>query len=214
MKEGYIYGFQLEGCAYTKIGKAAERDNQPSLEAALAARMKEHKKSGRPDLKIVLKKRVPHVKRVEKLIHYHLEAGRMKEQCSCENSKGEKYNHGNHTEWFNNSLDEIYTTVIAWEHWILSMPYVELQDGRYHAALGAKWRHHLEQIGDSQNGRDIWLNWLCQHVPELPRGIRMATLDNDESIQKEPTAENHNSFIRTSVTGVKSEIKRTRTNLI
>jgi hypothetical protein len=211
MKEGYIYGFQLEGCAYTKIGYAAERKNEPSLEASFDARMKEHKRSGWPDLKVVLKKRVPHVHRVEKLIHYHLEAGRMKEQCSCKDSTGRKCDHGNHTEWFNNSLDEIYTVVIAWKHWISTMPYVELQGGRYHLSL--EWKRCLENIQD-QNGRDNWLEWLRLHVPELPKLINNATLDTSERIENETTAEGRGSFVRNSTTGIKFEVKRARTYLL
>jgi hypothetical protein len=116
MNEGYIYGFQLEGCAYTKIGLSAGRKTQPTAEASWESRMKEHKRSDRRFLKIVLVKRVPHAHLVEKLIHYYLEVGRMKEWCTRRGSKGQELHHWNHTEWFSNSLDEIYTVVISWEH--------------------------------------------------------------------------------------------------
>ncbi|KAH6661903.1 hypothetical protein B0J14DRAFT_312543 [Halenospora varia] len=211
MKEGYIYGFQVEGCAYTKIGYAAERKSEPSLEASFDARMKEHKRSGSPDLKVVLKKRVPHALRVEKLIHYHLETGRMKEQCSCKGSSGRTFDHGNHTEWFNNSLDEIYTVVIAWKHWILSMPYVELDGGRHH--LNSEWKSYLKNI-PIQNGHDHWLEWLCQNLPELPRSINKAALDTSEWIENENTTQGHGSFVRNSTTGNKVEIKRAKTCLL
>jgi len=211
MKEGYIYGFQLEGCAYTKIGYAAERESEPSLEASFDERMKEHKTSGWPDLKVVLKKRVLHAHRVEKLIHYHLEAGRMKEQCSCKGANGQKCDHGYRTEWFNNSLDEIYTVVIAWQHWILTMPYADRRDDRHH--LSSEWKSCLENIR-IQNSGDNWLEWLRQHVPELPRLINKVTLDTSELIENESSAQGHGSFVRNSATGIKFEVKRTKTNLL
>jgi len=210
MKEGYIYGFQLEGCAYTKIGYSAARDTESSLEASFDARMKEHKVAGWSDLKVVLKKRVPHVHRIEKIIHYHLEAGRMKEQCSCKGFNGRKYGHGNHTEWFNNSLDEIYTVVLAWKYWILSVPYAEPYDGKLH--LSSQWRSYLEDIR-IQGGRDYWLDWLCEHVPQLPRLIHRTTLDTSEWIENERKAEGHGSFSRDNATGIKFQINRVKTCL-
>jgi hypothetical protein len=211
MKEGYIYGFQLEGCAYTKIGSSAARTTQPTVEASLDARMDEHEKACWPGLKLVLKKRVPFVRRVEKIIQYHLEAGRMKEQCSCcKGSNGRRFDHGNHIEWFNNSLDEIYAVVIAWKYWILSMPYTESYGGRYN--LSSEWRSNLEDIRN-QSGRDNWLEWLCKHVPELSRRIQKTPLDAREWIENDRTAESRGSFVRDSATGVKVEIKRVKTCL-
>jgi len=211
VKEGYIYGFQIEGYAFTKIGSAPERDSEPSLEASFQARMKEHRDSGWPDLKVVLKKRVPHVFRVEKLIHYHLGAGRLKEQCSCVSSSGKKLNHGNyHIEWFNNSLDEIYTVVTAWQLWMLSMPYSVVQGDEY--LLSLEWKCCLKNIR-IRNGHDIWLQWLCQHVPKLLMLTKKTTLDTNEWIEDESTAEVHGSFTRNNATGIKVEIKKARTNL-
>jgi hypothetical protein len=211
MNEGYIYGFQLEGCAYTKIGYSAARKTQPTVEASLDARMEEHDKACWPGLKVVLKQRVPHVRRVEQIIKYHLEAGRMKEQCSCcRSSKGRSSDHGNHIEWFNNSLDEIYAVVIAWKHWIRTMPYAESRGGMY--TLSPEWRSCLEDIR-IQSGRDNWLEWLCKHVPELPRLIQKPTLDTSEWIENERTADGHGSFTRDNATGIKLEIKRVKTCL-
>lgn len=82
MEDGYIYGFQLDGCTYTKIGYAAQRKNKPSMEA----RMKQHERCGWADAMTVLRKEVPHAHRVEQIIHYHLEAGRMKEKCPIKGS--------------------------------------------------------------------------------------------------------------------------------
>jgi hypothetical protein len=201
MKEGYIYGFQIEGCAYTKIGLAAKRESEPSLEAALEARIREHKRDGWPDPKVVLKIEVPHVHRVEKLIHYHLGTGRMKEQCD----------RGSHTEWFNNSLDEIYTVAIAWNHWILSAPYEELHGGRHH--LSEEWKGYLGTV-PKQSGKDVWLQWLCRYVHGLPRLISTATLETSKWIEEESTEEARGSFVRNSASGIKVEVKRVKTCLI
>jgi T5orf172 domain len=215
MKEGYIYGFQIEGCAYTKIGLAAKRRTEPTLEASFEARMKEHKRSDWPDLKIVLKKRVPHVHRVEKLIHFHLEAGRLKEQCSCIGSKGQELHHGKHTEWFNNSLDEIYSVVIAWEHWIWNMPYTNLDDGRKH--LTPEWKSYvsyLENPRGFQNGRDNWLEWLCRHVPDLPGVTNKVPKDTIQWIEDEAPIEVPGAFVRNTATDIKVEIKRAQTTVL
>lgn len=208
-EEGYIYGYQLDGCAYTKVGYGKIRPNNPSLDGSLGERMKEHKKPGQPDLKVVLRSRrqVPHAHRVEKIIHCHLAAGRMREQCSCKISSGLKCGtHRNYTEWFNNSLDEIYTVVIAWEHWILSKPYAESHDGRYY--LSSEWKSRLENIR-IRSDRDNWLEWLYEHVP----GSTNKTSDTTEGIEDKCITQNHGSFTRYDATGTKKEIKRVNTCL-
>ena len=227
LKEGYIYAFQLDGCPYTKIGKSAVREDKSesesdsevpkckTAEASLAERMHEHELNRGPDLKAVFEIKVPFVGRIEKLIHYHLEAGRMKEKCSCTNSKGKPLNHGNHVEWFNNSLDEIWTVATAWKHWIDSMPYVkELEDDTKLLQLSPEWRTRLEEIRGFQPGRDVWLDWLRQHVPEVRKMLIKDSIESDEWIGNKSTAASRASFIRSNAAGVRSEIKRVRTNLL
>ena len=211
LKEGYIYAFQLDGCPYTKIGKSAIRKDK-TPEASLAARIKDQEDACCPDLKIVLSKPVPFVGRIENLIKFHLEAGRMKEKCLCKGPKGQELAHGNHIEWFSNSLDEIWTVVIAWQHWILSMPYIQGDEGLYH--LSSAWKEHLEGVGDCQIDRDVWVDWLCQHMPEL-RGVLMKdTTESSESIETQSAAKVPGSFVRSSAAGLKSEIKRVRTTVL
>jgi hypothetical protein len=115
-----IYGFQIESCPFTKVGEAGKRDNEPDLDASLQARLREHEESGRHGLSVVMDFSVIHGPRIEKLIHYHMDAGRLKEKCSCVGRGGQKLRHAHeHKEWFKNSLDEIWTITIAWRYWSL-----------------------------------------------------------------------------------------------
>ncbi len=220
-KEEYIYGFQVEGYAYTKIGYAVMRDTEPTLEADFDARMKEHQDADWPDLQVVLKVKVHHAQRMEKIIHYHLEAGRMRERfCSCDGSSEEPCKHGSHIEWFNNSLDEIHTVAKAWRRWMLSMPYGQLDDDSPHLSpelkirhLSPEWKACLENV-QTQVDRNNWLDWLCQRVPELPRFITKASWDTGVYIEDESGAEVRGSFMRNSTNGKSSLIKRSRTCLV
>jgi hypothetical protein len=211
MKEGYIYGFQLDGKPYTKIGLAATRKGEPSLDECLKKRMEEHKDCGWHDVKIVLKHRVHHVHRMETIIHYHLESGRMKEINSCTPLNGRDCKHKTHREWFNNSLDEITTVVIAWKYWINCMPYGE-RDGDRHL-LNPEW---ISRLGHIRNefGRDNLLGWLCHHVPEVPRSITKVALNNTEWVEDESVKKSTGSFVRNSATGKNFEIKRSQTCLV
>lgn len=190
-KDGYIYGFQIENCAYTKIGWAGPRKTKSSLEDSFDERMDEHHRRGWHNPKVVLKKLVPHAHRVEKLIHYHLEAGRLKEKCPCQ---GGKCAHATHNEWFNVSLDEIYTVVIAWKHWILQSPYTEISP----FMLSSDWRDRVDSIVVEGSG-DHWLKWLCSYVPDLPRLISDATLDKSDRIEIWTRVEKNESTETTTV---------------
>jgi hypothetical protein len=213
--KGKIYGFQIEGCPFTKVGEAGKRDSEPDLDASLLARIGEHKKSGRPDLSVVMDFPAIHSPRIEKLIHYHMDAGRLKEKCSCVGRDGQKLRHAyEHIEWFNNSLDEIWTITIAWRYWSLSMPYVKGDKDMYY--LREEWRSRLEIVDRVQKeGRDNWLEWLCTHVPNMPETIKKSTMDRARMIEEEEARSAvHASFMRNSADGVKCEIKRTRTSFV
>lgn len=214
--EGAIYGFQIEGCAFTKVGEAGKRDSEPDLDASLQARMREHEESGRHGLSVVMEFPVIHGQRIEKLIHYHMDAGRMKEKCSCVGRDGQRLRHAHeHKEWFNNSLDEIWTITIAWRHWSLTMPYVKGYKDMYY--LRPEWKSRLESLDRVQReGRDNWLEWLCKHVPDMPEAIKKATMDRARTMEEEEEARSavHASFMRNSADGVKCEIKRTRTSFV
>lgn len=209
MKEGYIYGFGIDGCSYTKIGYVTERSNSASLEDAFIARMNEHKRCYLPKPTIMLKIRVPHAHRMEKIIHYHLEAGRMKYKCYCKKVNEDKPGTGNHTEWFNQSLNEIHAVANAWKDWIRSNPYVEDQSGGrrvYH--LSKEWKSRLENVPNA-NGRDNWLDWLHHYSPVPPQLINKAK--SDEIFEKSSTGPVNGSFVRHSTIGTRFEIKRATT---
>lgn len=211
LKKGYIYAFQLDGCAYTKIGKSAIRKAK-TPEGSIVKRIKEHKGERGHGIRIVLGKPVPFVGRIENLIKFHLAAGRMREKCSCKGSKGQPLNHGNHIEWFSNSLDEIWTVAIAWQHWILSSPYVKLDAKSY--ALSPEWEGYLKDIRVFQTDRDVWLDWLSQHVPDVRKVLIKNGVESSEEVGDQSTAEVRASFVRSNAAGTKSEIKRARTNLL
>jgi hypothetical protein len=199
LSEGYIYGFKVKDVPYTKIGRAGPRDNEPSLEASLEARMKEHRDDGWAELSVVLRMQVPNAQRVEKLIHYHLETGRMRWKGQ---GKGAK------TEWFNNSLDEIRNVAEAWQCWMRSSPYEDPHGETEFGHLNSKWRGNLDRL-QIRNGRDNWLYWLHRYVPEIPR-----LAHNDKWIDDESTAKRDRSFGRNNASGNSVEIIKTRTNLL
>jgi hypothetical protein len=106
MKGGYIYGFQLDGCAYTKLANQ-QNETEKTPEDSLVERIKKHVRDRGPALRAVFKIPVPFVPPERNLVKIHLAAGRMRKKCSCKNYKGQPLNHGNHIERFSNSLDKI-----------------------------------------------------------------------------------------------------------
>ncbi|KAH9213851.1 hypothetical protein DL95DRAFT_390203, partial [Leptodontidium sp. 2 PMI_412] len=126
--DGYIYCFLLEGTNKSKIGFGLPRSRHNeqipiSLEESFAERMDEHKDEWGSAPEVVLLLKVPYAGRIEKIIHYHLEKGRMKVPARQKGSEKKKKKIPVHGEWFNNSLPEITKVMKAWSHWSLMMPY-------------------------------------------------------------------------------------------
>lgn len=167
LKDGYIYGFMIDGCVFTKIGFAAQRKNKKSLLDSLNHRlMNEHKKCGWTKLKqVVTPCHVPHARKVEKIIHYHLEADRKREVNMCKESDGQQCKHEKHTEWFDTPLPRINEVMRAWKRWIEAKPYIKV--GK-EMCLSPEWQRNLDTVPNPKAGEDaliVWLQWIDYYVP-------------------------------------------------
>ena len=162
--EGYVYCFQVDNCRFNKIGSTAQREDEEDLQRSFTKRMKEHKDCGWHDAKLVGHWFVPHAKRVEKIIHYHFEARRKKETDMPEGSNGRTCKHKSHIEWFDVSLNEIWTVAFAWSHWIKMCPYEEDKSSHDLYNLRPEWRDKLNTL--SVEREDRWLQWLCRYSPQ------------------------------------------------
>ena len=161
LEKGYIYVFQIEDTVLNKIGFVSKRKKDTSVEASYNQRMKEHEKCGwNPET--VFKCKVLHAKRVEKIIHHHLEKWRRIETNLCKGPGGAKCTHGQHKEWFKAPLHEIVAIAKAWAYWISTEPYVE-RNGSF--VLKAEWREKLDKI-QVDHDNDFWLLWLNSHLPK------------------------------------------------
>jgi hypothetical protein len=161
--EGYVYCFQVDNCRLNKIGHTAQRKDEKELQRSFTKRMKEHKNCGWHDAKLVGHWFVPHAQRVEKIIHYHFEARRKKETDMPEGSNGRTCKHKSHIEWFDVSLNEIWTVAFAWTHWITMCPYEEKKSSLGLYNLRSEWREKLDTL--SVEREDCWLQWLCRYAP-------------------------------------------------
>ena len=162
MKDGYIYAFTIDGCTFYKIGYAARRKGEKSLEDSLNKRIREHEKCGWHNPKIVLHFRVPHAHRVEKIIHHHLKENRQREHNLCKEIDGQKCKHVKHTEWFDTGCDRIHVVIRAWKRWIELAPYVKINGAM---CLSPEWQKNLEAVPNQKSG-DNWLQWLDYYAPE------------------------------------------------
>lgn len=168
MEEGYIYCFQLDDCKYTKIGYAAHREGESSLQKSLDKRIKEHERCGWWNPTVVIHEKVPHVYRVEQIIHRHLAANKKDEVQMSKGSNGQKCKHKAHGEWFDVDFPKMYMALKAWKRWIETQPYIML-DGKLR--LSPDWRKKLETV-QVESSTDHWLEWLCRYVPEPVKLIR------------------------------------------
>lgn len=191
LKEGYIYCFQVEGCALNKVGSATLRKGDKSLMASFEKRMKEHERCGW-HAEPVFKLRVPHAHRVERIIQHHFVAGRREEQNTCKGSNGRKCKHGIHIEWFEVPLDEIWTAVRAWSRWIETNPYVEINGN---LCLSPEWIENLNTVGIES---DHWLEWLYRYAPEPTAVIRAVALETRYSSGSTDPHRQNDPFISTA----------------
>lgn len=172
LKDGYIYCFQVDGCAFYKIGCVTQRGNDKSLDDSFDRRMKEHKRCGWCKVKIVLKSPlVKHALRIEGIIHRHLTEKRKKEKNMDPGSNGRKCKHKTHTEWFDVPLKDIYDAIWPWARWINTHPYIEI-DG--HFFLSPKWEQNFKtlRIENTGNYPINWLGWLGCYVPYSPTAVK------------------------------------------
>lgn len=121
MKEGFIYIFWDEGnFGFIKIGRTND----------LERRLKEWNKcksthSYHPSSRDGRLLKVPHVQRVERLIHIELTNIRKKRACdTCKNTR-------THTEWFALSEAKAVEVFQKWRGWILQEPYEENDEGKW-----------------------------------------------------------------------------------
>lgn len=161
LEEGNIYTFQLENNTnYYKIGYTNKGVNDEAIEAAVPRRMKEHKKCGWPNPKVVFRLRVLHAQRVEHIIGKHLAWCNMEEYGMTQGVNGKTCSHSTHHEWFKVSLDVIKKVARAWARWIDDKPYVKTKDGY---TLSDKWGEKLETVLTiDPAGGDYWMKWLDQ----------------------------------------------------
>ncbi|PVH70589.1 hypothetical protein DL98DRAFT_540729 [Cadophora sp. DSE1049] len=213
--EGYIYCFEIEGTTMNKIGSALPRSMSVeetkvpiTLEESLVKRMSEHKGTWGSAPKVLLKLKVPYARRIEKIIHYHLEHGRMKELANQIQSEKEK-KIPVHNEWFNNSFAEISIVMKAWRHWSLMMPYVKAkQDGKPAHSLSPHWEACLKTL-KPQPFRDHWMDWLYEHVPELGKQMPLSA---KERIEKERSVQRPGTIVRSNAAGTKWVLQRSGTS--
>lgn len=187
--EGYIYCFQVEGTNKNKIGSALPRYRKQNgervpipLEKSFVMRMNQHKLERGTAPKVLLKIKVPYARRIEKIIHYHLEPGRMRESPSAVRQAKSKKKIPVHLEFFNNSFAEISKVMKAWGYWSSMMPYEEtMKNGNPVHCLTAHWEECLQGL-KAQPFRNNWLDWLYKNVPEVERQLPLSA---KELIEKE-----------------------------
>ena len=113
MDEGYIYVFgHYSNESYLKIGRTvdlAERLNKWNRSCYRTHLYKRDETNG--------KIKVPHVKRVEKIIHTELK--NMRHMVKCDPCGG------HHNEWFKVNEADVFSVIKKWEEWILKRSYVE-----------------------------------------------------------------------------------------
>lgn len=119
--EGHIYIYLLPGEFKTvKIG-VTQRPVQTRLDEWTG--QCNHKTYLAYPLPDTPELKVPHVYRVEALVHAELAANRLEElECSC----GTK-----HGEWFGEELAHARKVVVKWSDWMRKHPYQEVQTGRW-----------------------------------------------------------------------------------
>jgi hypothetical protein len=161
MKDGRIYAFTIDGCKFYKIGYAARREGEKSLEDSLNKRIREHERCGWHNPEKVLDYCVPHAYRVEKIIHHHLEEDRQREHNLCKEIDGQKCKHIKHTEWFDTPYNRIHVVTRAWKRWIELKPYVKINR---QMCLSPEWQKNLEAVSNQKSG-DNWLQWLDYYAP-------------------------------------------------
>jgi hypothetical protein len=170
LEDGQIYCFRIERCEYTKIGRTTQ---------SLDKRTDQHKICGWWNAQNMIHKQVPHVARVEKIIHRYLDATRMFEVKMTKGSNGRKCKHQRHEEWFDVDFTKLYVTVKAWNCWMNSTPYVKI-DGKFR--LSPVWKDHLETLELESSG-DIWMKWISHCFPEQMKWLH-GTLQNGIKILK------------------------------
>ena len=219
MTEGYIYCFQIEGTNKNKIGSALPRKRtkkngervETPLEKSFKRRMAEHKNEWDSAPRIMLQLKVPHARRIEKIIHFHLEKGRMKELARPERQKKSKKKIPLHNEWFNNSFAEISKVMMAWSYWSFMTPYEEVvKDGKSVYGLTSHWEASLQGL-KPQPFRDHWFDWLYKHVPEV--GINMP-LSTQDLIERERSDRLSEAIVRNNAMGDICVLKRSSTSHI
>jgi hypothetical protein len=68
--------------------------------------------------------------------------------------------------------------------------------------LSPEWKRHLADIQGFQLERDVWFDWLCQHLPEMRRVIKKDAVESNEWLGKS-VAEVRGSIMRSSAAGFK-----------
>lgn len=106
---GYIYAFEhYSNRSYVKIGYTIDLARRLDQWNRRCCRTHVYERQGTPI-------RIPHVSRVEKLIHRELKEVRRKTECSkCDKE---------HDEWFEISIENAIKVIKRWEEWILQAPY-------------------------------------------------------------------------------------------
>lgn len=108
VKEGflYVYSYELD-FGYCKIGITTRSHEQRFSEFR-------RKCKAQPKLAYITPVKIPHVERVEKLVHAELQAVRFKMKCGC----GVE-----HKEWFKTPSTDFKAVVKKWADWIQQQPY-------------------------------------------------------------------------------------------
>ncbi|KAF2191822.1 DUF1766-domain-containing protein [Zopfia rhizophila CBS 207.26] len=133
LKRGFIYIFWLKGVfGYVKIGFAADPEKRlKGWNKGCKETYEFHEASYKNELI-----EVPHVHRVERLIHTELKDARMQMKCKgCDKT---------HREWFQVTEAHAIKVFQKWKDWILQHPYEEDEFGEW--KLKPSFRSQLHKV--------------------------------------------------------------------
>lgn len=145
--EGCIYGFLHPGNVFVRIGTGPISDIQIikiGRSVKVQRRMKEWKKKCKYEPRVVFNAKMPHHRRIERIVHHQLHNSRLREYPGCSGCNVQ------HTEWFRVSTIYAEHLVRMWQAFAQRRPYSENGD------LLPDWLERLERIDLEDPGCWMW----------------------------------------------------------